>query len=111
MAQEKMDLVNSRVNSAQAEITKRAKRLEEIVKRPGAKSAAFQEGAKLLSDMIEAQAKLIDTVVFDAPKTYMEQTRNLALATGGMNNSAKEGIRYATDSMDMMLDMLDDMSR
>lgn len=111
MAQEQIDIVNERVTIAQAEIAKRAKRLEEITKRPGAKTAAFKEGAKLLADMIQSQSKIIDTVVFDAPKTYLEQTRNLKMVTGGMNQSAKEGIAYATDAMDAILDTLDAMSK
>lgn len=107
MAQEKMDYVNDRVNAAQAEIAKRAKRLEMITKRPGAKSAAFKEGAKLLADIIDTQSKLLDTVVFDAPKTYLEQTRNLALITGGAHTPLNKEYAY----MDSMLDVLDDMSQ
>lgn len=108
---EKPDIVNERVNAAQAEIAKRAVRLEKIVKRPGQKNAAFKEGAKLVAEMIENQSKLLDTVVFDAPKTYLEQTRNLGLATGGIHTPIKEGMSPATDAIDSMLDILDEMSK
>lgn len=104
------DIVNDRVNIAQAELQKRAKRLEKIVARPGKKSAEFQEGVKLLNEMIHSQSKLLDIAVFDAPKTALEQNRNLMLLTGGMNENPIKGIKYATDAMDSMLDILDDMS-
>ena len=53
--------------------------------------------------MIEGQSKLIDTFVFDEPKSRLEQMRNLQLTTGGMNVSPKQYIKPATDAIDMML--------
>ena len=111
MAKEELDFINARVFDAQAEIEKRAERLKQISLRPGAKSAAFKEGARLLMGMIEGQSKLLDVAVFDVPKNALEQTRNLSLLTGGQNKSPVEGIKYATDAMDSMLDALDAMSK
>lgn len=108
-----VDIVNNRVNEAQAELQKRAVRLEKLVKQTKGKktSASFQEGVKLLSEMIEGQSKLIDTIVFDAPKSRLEQMRNLQLTTGAMNVSPTQHIKPATDAMDMMLSTLEDMVR
>ncbi len=107
------DIVNERVNAAQAELQKRATRLQRIVKNAQGKKnvAGFQEGVKLVSQMIEGQSKLYDVVVFDAPKTALEQQRNLMLATGGMNQTVPEGIKAATDAIDSMLNTLEQMSR
>lgn len=105
------DMVNSRVDAAQAEIAKRAARLRDIVSRPGKKSPAFEEGAKLLADMIEQESKMLDVMVFDAPKTAIEQQRNLMLMTGKMNQTPVEGIVATTGAMDGMLDILDAMSK
>ena len=107
------DIVNDRVNAAQAELQKRKNRLNRIVANTKAtkKSAAFVQGVELVSQMIDGQSKLLDTVVFDVPKTALEQHRNLMLATGTMDKTAAEGIRTATDAIDSMLHTLEEMSR
>lgn len=107
------DIVNERVNIAQQELQKRANKLQRIVAASKGKknSAGFDQGVKLVSQMIESQSKLIDAVVFDAPKTALEQDRNLMLVTGTMNQSVKEGIKAATDAIDSMLHTLEEMSR
>lgn len=94
-------------------MAKRAKRLERIVKSAGNKKSAggFIEGAKLVASMIEKQSKLYDTLVFDAPKTALEQQRVLMLTTGTMNQSVTDGIKSATNAIDAMLDTLEQMSR
>lgn len=74
------DIANDRVNTAQSELLKRAKKkLESIVKQARGRrpNPAFEEGVRLLNDMIQSQSKLYDTVVFDTPKTSLEQMRNL----------------------------------
>lgn len=108
-----VDIVNERVNAAQAELQKRATKLQNIVKKAQGKPKAvgFEQGVKLVSEMIEKQSKLLDVVVFDAPKTALEQQRNLMLATGNMNQTVKEGIKSATDAIDAMLHTLEVMSR
>lgn len=107
------DIVNQRVDIAQKEMKKRAARLERIVKSAGVKknSAGFAEGLRLVSDMIRGQSELYDAVVFDAPKTALEQQRNLMLITGAANQSVQEGIKPATDAIDAMLNMLEQMTR
>ena len=107
------DIVNQRVNIAQQELLKRANRLKRIVASTKGKatSAGFSEGVRLVSDMIDGQSKLLDTVVFDAPKTALEQERNLMLMTGGMNQTVQEGIKASTDAIDAMLHTLEQMSR
>lgn len=107
------DIVNERVNVAQQELLKRANRLKRIVAASKGKknSAGFDKGVKLVSQMIDGQSKLIDTIVFDAPKTALEQDRNLMLMTGTMNQSVKEGIKAATDAIDSMLHALEEMNR
>ena len=107
------DIVNDRVNTAQAELEKRAKRLKRIITASKNKktSAGFIQGIELVSQMIEGQIKLIDAVVFESPKTSLEQQRNLLLMTGNMNQSVQEGIKTETDAIDGMLDMLEQMSR
>lgn len=107
------DIVNERVDAAQKEMKKRAARLERIVKSAGAKknSAGFAEGVKLVGEMIRGQSELYDAIVFDAPKTAVEQHRNLMLVTGNMNQSVQEGIKPATDAIDAMLNTLEQMTR
>lgn len=107
------DVVNSRVNEAQAELKKRADRLERLVARNKTKKVpmAFAEGVKLVSDMITGQAMLIDKVVFEAPKSHLEQMRNLQLMTGNMNQAVKDGIKASTDAIDAMLSSLEEMTR
>lgn len=107
------DIVNDRVNAAQAELNKRAERLKRIVAKTKAtkQSAGFVQGVQLVTQMIEGQTKLIDTVVFDSPKTVLEQQRNLMLMTGDMSQTVQEGIKSATDAIDAMLDSLEQMSR
>lgn len=107
------DIVNDRVNTAQAELLKRAKKLESIVKQARGRrpNPAFEEGARLLNDMIQSQSKLYDTAVFSTPKTSLEQMRNLNLMTGGMDKTVQQGIKSTTDYIDMMLDTLAQMSR
>lgn len=107
------DIVNDRINTAQAELLKRAKRLENLVKQARGRrpNPAFEEGVRLLNDMIQSQSKLYDTVVFDAPKTSLEQMRNLRLMTGDMNETVQQGIKPTIDAIDMMLDTLTQMSR
>lgn len=107
------DIVNDRVNTAQAELAKRASALKRIVAKSKTKKLApgFNEGVKIVSQMIEGQSKLLDAVVFDTPSTALEQQRNLMLMTGAMNQSVQEGIKYATDAIDSMLHALDEMTR
>ena len=108
------DIVNDRVNTAQLELQKRSKRLEKIVKSAAARkkiSAGFKTGTDLVANMIVEQSKLYDVLVFDTPKTELEQHRNLMLITGTMNQSVQEGIKTATDAIDSMLDTLEQMSR
>ena len=107
------DIVNDRVNAAQAELNKLAERLKRIVAKTKAakQSAGFVQGVQLVTQMIEGQTKLIDTVVFDSPKTVLEQQRNLMLMTGDMSQTVQEGIKSATDAIDAMLDSLEQMSR
>lgn len=107
------DIVNDRVNIAQQELEKRAAELKRIVEKSKTKKLgpAFAEGVKLVSQMIENHTQLLDTVVFDAPKTSLEQHRNLMLMTGNMNQSVQEGIKAATDAIDAMLHTLNEMTR
>ncbi len=110
---EKTDYVNERVNIAQQEILKRAKRLERIARSTQGKKpvAGLREGIELVREMIENQSKLYDVVVFDTPKTNLEQHRNLMLMTGGMDQSVQEGIKAATGAIDSMLDAIEQMAR
>ena len=107
------DIVNKRVNIAQNELNKRAEKLNRIVARTKGKkeNPAFVQGVKLVSDMIAGQSKLLDTVVFEAPTTALEQHRNLMLMTGTMNQTVQEGIKSSTDAIDRMLETLEQMSR
>ncbi len=107
------DAINTRVNAAQAELQKRAEKLKRIVARSKGKmaNAGFAEGVKLVTQMIEGQSKLIDTLVFDAPETKLEQQRNLILATGTPGQSVQDGIKTTTDAIDAMLETLEQMSR
>lgn len=107
------DIVNERVNIAQQELEKRADELKRIVAKSKTKKLgpAFADGVKLVSQMIESHAQLLDTIVFDAPKTSLEQHRNLMLMTGNMNQSVQEGIKSATDAIDAMLHTLNEMTR
>lgn len=110
---EKMDIVNERVNTAQSELDKRAKRLNRIVASARGKktSVGFDQGVKLVSEMIRGQSELIDAMVFDSPKTALEQNRNLMLITGNMSQSVQDGIKPATDAIDSMLSTLEQMTR
>ena len=107
------DIVNERVDEAQRELMLRAKKLEALVK--GAKgkklSPGFKEGVSLTIKMIEGQAELYDKLIFDAPKTALEQRRNLMLLTGSMNQSVKEGIKTTTEAIDSMIASLQAMVR
>lgn len=87
--------------------------MESIVKQARGRcpNPAFEEGVRLLNDMIQSQSKLYDTVVFDTPKTSLEQMRNLNLMMGGMDKTVQQGIKSTTDYIDMMLDTLAQMSR
>ena len=107
------DIVNDRVNTAQAELAKRANELKRIVAKSKTKKlgAGFNQGVEIVSQMIEGQSKLLDTLVFDMPRTALEQQRNLMLMTGTMNQSVQTGIKSATDAIDSMLRTLDEMTR
>ena len=50
-------------------------------------------------------------MVFEAPKTVIEQLRNLRLATGNMDQTVVEGMKSTTDAIDGMLDALESMVR
>ena len=108
-----VDLINKRVNEAQAEIQKRAVRLEKLVKESKGKKTAdgFQEGVNILREMIKSQSEIIDKAVFEAPETSLEQIRNLHLTTGLMNETPKHYLKPTTDAMDMMLKQLESMVR
>ena len=107
------DIVNDRINTAQMELGKRAKRLERIVAAAGPKkkNEGFKRGVELVSGMISGQAELLDALVFEAPKTQLEQHRNLMLMTGSMKQSVQEGIKTTTDAIDSMLNTLEQMTR
>ena len=107
------DVVNRRVRTAQEELQKRAKRLNQLLKQTQGKrmSAGFNEGVDLVRQMIDGHTKLIDTMVFDSPKTGLEQQRNLMLATGNMSQTVQEGIKSTTDAIDSMLNTLEQMTR
>ena len=109
----KQDLVNERVNIAQQELAKRAKRLDSIIANARGKRVAvgFERGTQLVRELIDKQSELYDAIVFEAPKTALEQNRNLMLMTGTMNQSVQEGIKTATDAIDAMLHTLEQMSR
>ena len=114
MAEQKLDIVNKRVNIAQMEFQKRADRLEKIVKSAATHkkiSQGFKTGTDLVANMIAEHSKLYDVLVFDTPQTALEQHRNLMLTTGTMNQTVQQGIKPATDAIDMMLDTLEQMSR
>ena len=106
------DIVNQRVDEAQMELQLRAQRLEKLVKRAKGKNMppAFQEMAQLTMKMIDNEVKLYDEMIFSAPKTELEQMRNLMLLTGKMNQTVKEGIKPATDAIDTMIQTLESMS-
>ena len=109
----KQDLVNERVNIAQHELAKRAKRLDSIIANARGKRVAvgFERGTQLVRELIDKQSELYDAIVFEAPKTALEQNRNLMLMTGTMNQSVQEGIKTATDAIDAMLHTLEQMCR
>ena len=110
MAEQKTDIINQRVDAAQAELQKRAARLTSLVNRAKGKNIpGFKEGVDHTRDMIEGQSKLCDTLVFDAPRTRLEQMRNLQLMTGNMNERVQQGIKATTDAIDGMLDTLTTM--
>ncbi|MBQ7127370.1 MAG: hypothetical protein IJO18_00095 [Alphaproteobacteria bacterium] len=105
------DVVNNRVNQAMAELKKRAERLSKLKERAKDKRVpmSFAEGMRLVSQMIEGHAELIDKVVFEAPKTSLEQMRNLALTTGNADQTVSEGISATTGAIDAMLESLEQM--
>ena len=106
------DIVNERVDAAQQELQKRADRLRKIIESKGKnRTKAFDEGAKIVAEMISGQSKLIDKLVFKAPKTAIEQMRNLQLATGNMNQTPAQGIKTTTDAIDSMLEALEQLGR
>ena len=107
------NIINHRVNEAQALLARRASRLEKLVKSTEGRkqSDGFKEGTRLLKEMIEGQSRIIDGMVFDEPQTRLEQMRNLQLTTGGMNETPAQFLKPATDAMDMMLDQLEKMVR
>lgn len=108
-----VDTVSSRVVTAQEELQKRAKRLNQLLKQTQGKrmSADFNEGIDLVRQMIDGHSKLINTMVVDSPKTGLEQQRNLMLATGNMSQTVQEGIKSTTDAIDSMLNTLEQMTR
>lgn len=106
------DIFNERVDAAQQELQKRANRLKSIIEEKGKnRSDAFNEGAKIVANMISGQSKLIDKLVFNAPRTRLEQMRNLQLVTGNINQTPAQGIKSATDAIDCMLDALEQQGR
>ncbi|MBR4891898.1 MAG: hypothetical protein IKZ34_01815 [Alphaproteobacteria bacterium] len=107
------DYVNKRVNDAQEELKKRSEKLEKIVKKAGnaRKNQGFAEGVEIVSNLIRGQSELYDAMVFKAPKTALEQHRNLMLCTGSMNQTVKDGIKPTTDAIDAMLSALEEMTR
>lgn len=107
------DIVNDRVNTAQAELAKRANELKRIVAKSKTKKLGpgFNQGVETVSQLIEGQSKLLKTLVNDMPRTDLEQLRNLMLMTGTMNQSVQEGIKSTTDAIDSMLRTLDEMIR
>lgn len=107
------DLINNRVNEAQALLQVRADRLQRLLKSVNGKKTTkeFREGVEHVAKMIEGESKVIDTAVFDLPKTRLEQMRNLQLTTGGANTTPTQHLKPATDVMDMMLSTLEAMVR
>lgn len=105
------DIINDRVNQAMDELKKRAERLERLKARAKDKKVTmgFAEGIRLVGQMIEGYAELIDNVVFEAPKTKLEQMRNLELTTGNMGQTVPEGISSTTGAIDAMLESLEQM--
>ena len=108
-----VDIVNDRVNEAQSVLKQRAERLERLVKSTKNRkmSAAFNEGINILQEMISGQSELIDKLVFEAPKTAIEQMRNLQLTTGGMNETPTEFLSNLTGAIDGMFAQLEEMAR
>ena len=108
------DIVNERYAKAQALVQARADKLEELIKRTKGKNfpkrAAFDEGVKHLANLIKGESEILDTVIFDTPKTMVEQMRNLHLTTGNANQTVAEGMKSATDAMDCMLKALTQMA-
>ena len=107
------DLVNDRVNAAQALLQQRANRLRQLVEKSKNKktSAEFQNGVEILANMIKGQSEIIDGMVFREPNTGLEQMRNLQLTTGGMNQTPAQFLEPLTTAMDAMLDQLESMVR
>ena len=107
------DIVNDRVNEAQSLLKQRADRLEKLVKSTKGKkmSEGFNEGVELLTKMISSQSDLIDKLVFEAPKTAIEQMRNLQLTTGGMNETPTKFLSNLTGAIDGMFAQLEKMAR
>lgn len=107
------DVINERVDSAMAEIEARAQKLKKIKEMARAKNMlkdpGISDGIAIVDDMISGQQKLIDQAVFEAPKTRLEQLRNLSLMTGNPSQSVKTGIKKFTDAIDEMLGMLETM--
>ncbi len=107
------DIAENRVNTAQAELAKRAKELKRIIAQSKTKKLGpeFDEGVKHVTQLIEGQSKLLEDAVFEEPKTSLAQMRNLMLLTGTMNQSVQEGIKPTTDAIDAILQTLDEMTR
>ena len=107
------DIVNDRVNEAQALLKVRADRLEKLVKKTKGQKVPkqFEEGIKLVANLIAGEAEIIDKIVFEAPTDALEQMRNLQLATGGMNETPTEHLKSLTGALDTMLDTLEGMTR
>ncbi|MBO4480392.1 MAG: hypothetical protein J5742_02070 [Alphaproteobacteria bacterium] len=107
------DLVAERVAEAQSLLIQRAERLKKLLDAPHNEnpSEEFIKGAELVQKLIEGQSELLNQMVFEAPKTVIEQLRNLRLATGNMDQTVVEGMKSTTDAIDGMLDALESMVR
>lgn len=106
------DIINERVDAVMAELDKRQKKLDAIKsKNSNNKSEVFLTGVKLIQEMISGQKELIDEVVFNAPKTALEQHRNLMLMTGNMNQTPQQSIKVTTDAIDAMLSTLENLTK
>lgn len=105
------DVVVQRVAGAQALLLERAERLKRLLKRAENRKVPekFVEGAELVQQLIEGESELINNMTIDAPRTRLEQIRNLHLATGDASQSVEEGMKTTTTAIDSMLDLLEDM--
>jgi len=109
----KESISNQRVNEALALLALRANRLEKLLKSSQGKpqSEGFNEGTRILSELIKGQSEIIEGMVFTEPKSRLEQMRNLQLTTGGMDQTPTQFLKPTTDAMDMMLEQLEKMVR